>query len=651
MKRYPAYKDSGVEWLGMVPEGWGLTKVRYVASFVSGGTPARDNPEFWNGSIPWVSPKDMKTREIFTTEESITEAGLIGSATTLVEAGAVLMVVRSGILKHTIPVAMATATVSINQDIKAIAFDARQMMPAYFAYFVEGHNDALLLVWSKQGATVESIEHQYLTETRIPLPSLPEQRAIADFLDREVAKIDDLVAEQRRLIALLAEKRQAVISLAVTRGLNPDAPIKSSGIDWLGDIPEGWEVKRLKFLAANIKAGPFGSSLTKEMYTESGFRVYGQEQVIPNDFSIGDYFISERYFDEMRQYEVCPGDILISCVGSFGRIAVAPSDILPGIINPRLMRLRCAQEILPDFLATVLRSSFVFQQLDKLSRGGTMDVINIGAVKEILIATPPREEQLNIVASLAAVTDQFDALSDAATSAINLLQERRAALISAAVTGKIDLREAQGTNAQNPQSLQVCALVAGTVIASNWRRASFGRVKLQKLLYLAQAHAGLAEIGGDFLREAAGPLDRDLREEVETALEAAGAISVEQEKGAGTTVRYKFLGDAVALRADLSAALGDRMQGFLRLIDCLGGLDTRAIEAVATLYAAWNDLLIDGESPRQSDIIHEVLENWHPEKRDKFTADDLGIWLDWMRRQDIVPSGKGRKTHTGRLFV
>jgi type I restriction enzyme, S subunit len=123
------------------------------------------------------------------------------------------------------------------------------------------------------------------------LPPLDEQRSVAAFLSRETAKIDTLIAKQERLIELLQEKRQALISHAVTKGLNPDAPMKDSGIEWLGEIPAHWEVKRLKFTALELKAGPFGSSLTKDNYVPSGYKVYGQEQVIPADFEIGDYYI------------------------------------------------------------------------------------------------------------------------------------------------------------------------------------------------------------------------------------------------------------------------------------------------------------------------------------------------------------------------
>jgi type I restriction enzyme S subunit len=123
--------------------------------------------------------------------------------------------------------------------------------------------------------------------------------------------------------------------------------MKDSGIEWLGEVPAYWDVKRLGYLCSDIKAGPFGSSLTKDMYVGEGYRIYGQEQVIPNDFTIGDYYISQDTYSRLQQYEVQQGDILISCVGTFGRIATVPDGIEPGIINPRLMRLRVNPGALP----------------------------------------------------------------------------------------------------------------------------------------------------------------------------------------------------------------------------------------------------------------------------------------------------------------
>lgn len=274
----------------------------------------------------------------------------------------------------------------------------------------------------------------------MPVPPIDEQLAILTFLDHETAKIDALVEEQRRLIELLKEKRQAVISLGVTKGLNPDTTIKDSGVEWLGKVPVHWSVTKLKHLVIESVAGPYGASLTKDMYTSSGYRVYGQQQVIPDDFEVGDYFISEAKFEEMRRYSVFEGDVLVSVMGTIGKVAVVPGDAPPGIINPRLVRYRCSDRIRPRFLQRVLLSQKHQEHLLFEAKGTTMDGLNMSTLGNVPVLVPPLAEQASILESLSDVLREIDALVASAGHAADLLRERRAALISAAVSGKIDVR-------------------------------------------------------------------------------------------------------------------------------------------------------------------------------------------------------------------
>jgi len=207
---------SGIEWLGDVPAHWALLRLKEFTSFSGGGTPSRDDLTLWNGDIPWVSPKDMKSERIIGAEEKITQAGLDASASNLIGEGQLLMVVRSGILKHTIPVGINAAPVAMNQDMKALHFKTGTCLSAFFLRWTQGLNSILLHAWAKQGATVESIEHDNLANTLVPLPPVDEQTAIATFLDHETAKIDTLIAEADRITVLLKERRSALISAAVT---------------------------------------------------------------------------------------------------------------------------------------------------------------------------------------------------------------------------------------------------------------------------------------------------------------------------------------------------------------------------------------------------------------------------------------------------
>ena len=445
--RYPQYKDSGVDWLGQVPAHWEVPKLKTIASFSGGGTPSRENLSFWNGDIPWVSPKDMKADRITGAEESITEAGLKSSAANLLPVGQVLMVVRSGILKRTIPVAINECAVALNQDMKAFAFDSRRCLPEFFLRWVQGLNALLLLAWAKQGATVESIEHSYLADTIVPIPPLPEQREIAGFLDRETAQIDALVAEQERLLELLKEKRQAVISHAVTRGLNPNAPLKPSGIEWLGDVPAHWKVVKVKHLVQSLEQGwsPQCEGFPAE---EDEWGVLKVGCVNGGIFNPAENKLLPPELEADPKLGIAHGDILISRANTrelVGGAAVAKRDYPKLLLCDKLYRLRLRPERgNPDFVSLYLGCSAVRGQIELGATGASASMQNIGqsTILDLQIPTPPLSEQRAIVAHLDAATAQFDALTAAVERALALLQERRTALISAAVTGQIDVRAA-----------------------------------------------------------------------------------------------------------------------------------------------------------------------------------------------------------------
>jgi len=209
-------KDSGVEWLGKVPEHWQLVPLKYLCTFSGGGTPTKDNLSYWtDGNIPWVSPKDMKTFWISETQDYITEKAVKESSTNIVEQNSLLMVVRSGILQRTIPIAINTVPVAMNQDMKALKFGKRVLVE-YIANLIHGNTAQLLLEWSKEGATVESIEHEYLANSLIPLPSLKEQEEITQVIAKKMKVYAELTEKAKLQITLLQERRTALISSAVT---------------------------------------------------------------------------------------------------------------------------------------------------------------------------------------------------------------------------------------------------------------------------------------------------------------------------------------------------------------------------------------------------------------------------------------------------
>jgi len=173
---------SVIGWVGNTTTTWPLARIKHVCRTVGGGTPSKDKPLYWEGDIPWVSPKDMKSDCIIDTEDHITAEGLANSATQMVPRNSVLVVMRSGILRHSIPVATNDVPVSLNQDMRAFLPDER-LEPRYLARLIEGNQSELLQVWGKVGATVESLESDLIGDTLIPLPPRQEQEAIIAFLD------------------------------------------------------------------------------------------------------------------------------------------------------------------------------------------------------------------------------------------------------------------------------------------------------------------------------------------------------------------------------------------------------------------------------------------------------------------------------------
>lgn len=245
--RYPKYKDSGVEWLGEVPAGWHLTKTKHVCTFTTGWTPPTGNSEAYDGDNAWANISDLGPRILDCTAKQISDEAVDASGIALSPSGSLLFSFKLSIGQ----VSFAGRNMYTNEAIAT--FHESPHLSLSFAYYAF----PLYLVQNAAeniyGAKL--LNQELIRNAALALPRVEEQAAIAAFLDRETNKIDALVAEQEKLIALLKEKRQALISHAVTKGLNPDAPMKPSGIDWLGDVPAHWDVCPLKRLTIQITDG------------------------------------------------------------------------------------------------------------------------------------------------------------------------------------------------------------------------------------------------------------------------------------------------------------------------------------------------------------------------------------------------------------
>jgi len=297
---------------------------------------------------------------------------------------------------------------------------------------------------SNVGSTIPTMTQQAVLSFFLPLPPLPEQTAIAAFLDRETAKIDALVGEQEKLIALLKEKRQAVISHAVTKGLDPNVKMKDSGVEWLGEVPEEWVIS---------KSGHYVIILSGFAFPSIGFNddVSCPKLLRGVNVGVGQLRWDDTVYwrrsigDGLDNYEIDAGDIVLGMdrpiIGNGVRVAkVKPTD-LPCLLLQRVALLKTGPGLNPDFLLSFLISNFFVSHFSPETTGVSVPHISPEQIKDFIISVPPLIEQSAIVAFLDCEIAKIDILVVEAEKGIALLEERRSALISAAVTGQIDVRK------------------------------------------------------------------------------------------------------------------------------------------------------------------------------------------------------------------
>lgn len=437
LPRYPEYKDSGVAWLGELPSHWSCTRLKFLLEGMgSGGTPDTDNANYWaadDSGTPWVAIGDLSDRErINETAKSLTPAGIASKGLTVWPAGTLLFSMYAS-LGHTAELSISATT---NQAILAL-LPANNVNQRFLTRWLEYLKPRL-----KEQASSNTQDNLNAEKVRnllaLALP-IQEQTAIATFLDRETAKIDALIAEQEKLLTLLAEKRQATISHAVTKGLNPDAPMKDSGVEWLGEVPAHWNCSKLRRIAKAVQTGGTPTSELPSSDLEDGENWYTPGD-FGDDLKLGDSAkkISEETIQSGDAKAFPPGSVLIVSIGAtLGKV---------GYISNFASANQQINAVIPDenmngyFLSYAL--SVQTEAMRYLSNASTIGIMNQEKTKEIWIAVPPFAEQQSISDFLDSETSSLDALTIEATRAIDLLKERRTALISAAVTGKIDVREA-----------------------------------------------------------------------------------------------------------------------------------------------------------------------------------------------------------------
>ncbi len=446
LPRYPEYKASGVQWLGEVPEHWSVEPFKRQIERNDGGVWG-DDPDGTSDTFVLRSTEqtaDGCWQIDDPAPRKLSESEINGSL--LVE-GDLLLTKSSGSSLHIGKTTLVTAEIAAMRCCYSNFMQRIRTKPSFFpklAWHVMNNDLARLQfdLLSNSSTGLANLNATMIGQIVVPVPPLSEQTQIAAFLDRETAKIDALVAEQRRLMELLKEKRQAVISHAVTQGLNPDAPMKPSGIEWIGDVPVHWEVMPLKrdldFLTSGSRGWAENYSDEGELFIRITNLTRGSIGLDLSDIQR----VAVPDGAEGSRTKVRPGDVLFSITAYLGSVAIVPDALESAYVSQHVALARLRQSrLVPKWVGFVALSVVGQTWFETKSYGGTKIQLSLDDVRDLPIPVPPLDEQRAIVILLEKQVAQFDTLTAEAQRAIDLLQERRTALISAAVTGKIDVRK------------------------------------------------------------------------------------------------------------------------------------------------------------------------------------------------------------------
>lgn len=439
MKRYDSYKDSGTIWFDDVPEKWIVTKIKYFCyKVVNGATPSTNNPLYWEGDIPWIPSGMCHDCEITEADKFITEEGFRNSSTKLVPANTTLVALTGATCSKTGYLLFESCT---NQSIAAL-INRKGIFSKYFFYLLQTLRPQLLTY--QTGGAQAGVNVGNCKNLTGLFPSYEEQEAICMFLDSKCGEVDKVISTQEKRIALLQELKQSIITHAVTKGLNPNVKMKDSGIEWIGEVPEHWEVYKIKHILIKgkngIKIGPFGSSLTGNVGEGLPYKLYGQWNIIDRDFTAGTNTINQNVYNRLANYKVIEGDILVSMMGTIGKCATVPENIKEGVMDSHVVKISLNKSIFNnqyfEYFYDKDNSNIAFNEINKLKGGSIMDGLNSSIIKNLSITVPPLTEQKEIASYLDKRCASIDASISKAQREIELLQEYKQSLITEVVTGK-----------------------------------------------------------------------------------------------------------------------------------------------------------------------------------------------------------------------
>jgi len=436
MKKYESYKDSGVEWIGEIPQDWKVAPLKYAFAFSVGFTPPTNNSEFYdeNGE-DWITISDLNSKYVSESKSKISRLAIEKHGKGKVPKGSLLYSFKLSVGK----VAFAEKELFTNEAIFSI-FPNPGLELNYYYYCLP----AILIYNANENIYGAKLFNQEIIKnSKLPVPPKIEQSQIARFLDHHTSLIDELIEKKQRLIQKLEEKRKSVINEAVTKGLNPSVRMKDSGIEWIGEIPEHWAIKRLRYLGKCQNGVSAGSE-----YFGEGDPFLSYSDVYKNE-SLPDQILglAKSSTSDKENYSVLEGDIFFTrtseTVEEIGLSSVCLKTLPNAVFAGFLIRFRPndpEREIHKSFSKFYFRSNVARYHLVKEMNLVTRASLSQELLKSVPVLLPPYEEQVKIGDRLDSLTNSIDVTIRKIHSSIEKLKEFRQSLISEAVTGKIDTK-------------------------------------------------------------------------------------------------------------------------------------------------------------------------------------------------------------------
>lgn len=425
MQQYDSYKDSGVQWLGEIPSHW---EVKRLASYFSERKVKVSDKDY--------EPLSVTKNGIFPQLENVAKTN-DGDNRKLVLQGDFVINSRSD-RKGSSGVSKYDGSVSL---INIVLKPRKNVLPDYCNYILKGY--AFVEEYYRNGrgivADLWTTRFDEMKTIKICMPPLAEQQAIAAYLDEQTARIDTAIAQQQKMIDLLNERKQIIINRAVTKGLNPNAKMKDSGVEWIGEVPEGWEVKKLKHVCKAFGRIGFRGYSTTDLVDEDE----GCITLSPSNMRGGRMqydkctYLSWEKYEESPEIKIFDGDILFVKTGStYGKCSLVENLPIEATINPQLLvfkEFQCSNK----YLINVLLTNLIKYQVEISVIGGTIPTISQSKIMNYIFPCPPREEQEKIVQFIDETIAPIDDVIKAIEKQISLLQERKQMIINEVVTGKV----------------------------------------------------------------------------------------------------------------------------------------------------------------------------------------------------------------------